>query len=371
LTVFQFVLSVFLLIATIVICRQTDFIQHTNLGYDRENLIYVRVEGQLSKMENYELFRQRVMRMPGVAMVDRSSETPHSMTFDVFDDEIKWEGKAANASVGVEPSSVGFDFVKLMKLTIVKGRDFSRERPGESVDAFLVSEEAVKEMGWKDPIGKWVQAWDKKGHVIGVVKDFHTRSLRDPIRPLLLDVKEFQYFGMIMIRTRPGQTKEALASIAAVYKDIEPNLAFAWQFVDEEYQKMYNSEMTTARLSVLFAGLAIGISCLGLLGLVLFAAEQRTKEIGIRKVLGATLGQILGLFSADFLQLVLLAFLIAGPLGWYAMHSWLGNFAYRIDLSWWIFGVAGVGVAAIALLTVSYQAVNAALANPVKALRSE
>ena len=371
LTVFQFVLSVFLLIATIVISRQTAFIQHTNLGYDRENLVYVRVEGQLSKLENYELFKQRVMRMPGVAMVDRSSETPHSMTFDVFDDEIKWEGKPVNAGIGVEPSSVGFDFVKLMKLTIVKGRDFSRENAGDSVDAFLVNEEAVKEMGWKDPIGKWVQAWDKKGHVIGVVKDFHTRSLRDPIRPLLLDVKEYQYFGMIMIRTRPGQTKEALASIATVYKDIEPNLAFAWQFVDEEYQKMYNSEMTTARLSVLFAGLAIGISCLGLLGLVLFAAEQRTKEIGIRKVLGATLGQILGLFSADFLQLVLLAFLIAGPLGWYAMHSWLGNFAYRIDLSWWIFALAGVTITALALLTVSYQALKAALANPVKALRSE
>jgi putative ABC transport system permease protein len=371
LTVFQFILSVFLLIATIVISRQMDYIQHTNLGYDRDNLLYVRVEGQLSKMENYELFKQRVMRTPGVAMVDRSSETPHSMTFDVFDDQIKWEGKSANASIGVEPSSVGFDFVKLMKLTIVKGRDFSRENAGDSVDAFIVNEEAVKEMGWKDPIGKWVQAWVKKGHVIGVVKDYHTRSLRDPIRPLLLDVKEYQDFGMIMIRTRPGQTKEALAGIAAVYKDIEPNLAFAWQFVDEEYQKMYNSEMTTARLSVLFAGLAIGISCMGLLGLVLFAAEQRTKEIGIRKVLGATLGQILGLFSADFLKLVLLAFLIAGPLGWYAMHSWLGNFAYRIDLSWWIFVLAGVGIAGMALLTVSYQAVKAALANPIESLRSE
>jgi putative ABC transport system permease protein len=371
LTVFQFMLSVFLLIATIVISRQMDYIQHTNLGYDRDNFLYVRVEGQLSKMENYELFKQRVMRTPGVAMVDRSSETPHSMTFDVFDDQIKWEGKAVNASIGIEPSSVGFDFVKFMKLTIVQGRDFSRESPGDSVDAFIVNEEAVKEMGWKNPIGKWIQAWNKRGHVIGVVKDFHTRSLRDPIRPLLLDVKEYQDFGLIMIRIRPGQTKEALAGIAAVYRGIEPNLAFAWQFVDEEYQKMYNSEMTTARLSVLFAGLAIGISCMGLLGLVLFAAEQRTKEIGIRKVLGATLGQILGLFSADFMKLVLLAFLIAGPLGWYAMHSWLGNFAYRVDLSWWIFVVAGVGIAVMALLTVSYQAVKAALANPVRSLRSE
>ena len=186
-----------------------DYIQHTNLGYDRDNLLYVRVEGQLSKMENYELFKQRVMRMPGVAMVDRSfGETPHSMTFDVFDDQIKREGKSANAAIGVEPSSVGFDFVKLMKLTIVKGRDFSRESAGDSVDAFIVNEEAVKEMGWKDPIGKWVQAWDKKGHVIGVVKDFHTRSLRDPIRPLLLDVKEYQdTLGLIADQDPPGADK--------------------------------------------------------------------------------------------------------------------------------------------------------------------
>ena len=371
LTVFQFVLSVFLLITTIVVSRQTNFIQHTNLGYDRENLLYVRIEGELSKMKPYELFKQRLMRMPGIALVDRCTEAPHAMSFDVDDSSIKWEGKPADARVPVEPASVGFDFVRMMKLTIVKGRDFSPLNPTDSSDAFLVNEEAVRQMGLKDPIGKWVSAWKKRGHIIGVLKDYHSRSLRDPIRPLLLDVKEYEYFGMIMIKTLPGQTKEALASTAAVYKDLNPNLAFAWQFVDEEYQKMYTSEMVTARLSVLFASLAIAISCLGLLGLVLFAAEQRTKEIGVRKVLGASLGQILTLFSADFLKLVLLAFLIAGPLSWYAMHSWLGNFAYRIDLSWWIFGLAGLSIAVIAMLTVSYQAIKAALANPVESLRTE
>ncbi len=371
LTVFQFVLSVFLLIATIVISRQTSYIQHANLGYDRENLLYVRIEGKLQEMKNYELFRQRLLAMPGIAMVDRSTEAPHAMKFDVNDDQIKWEGKTPNAKVFVEPASVGFDFVRIMGLTIVQGRDFSRQNPTDSSDGFLVNEEAVREMGLKDPIGKWVSAWAKRGHIIGVIKDYHSRSLRDPIRPLLLDVKEYEYFGMILIKTKPGQTKEALASTAAVYKAIEPDLAFAWQFVDEEYQKMYNSEMITARLSVLFAALAIGISCLGLLGLVLFAAEQRTREIGIRKVLGASLNQILVLFSADFLKLVLLAFLIAGPLGWLAMRSWLGNFAYRVELSWWVFVLAGLGVAFMALLTLSFQAIRTALANPVRALRSE
>ena len=371
LTVFQFVLSVFLLIATIVISRQTSFIQHTNLGYDRENLLYVRIEGKLQEMKNYELFKQRLSTMPGIGLVDRCTEAPHSMKFDVNDDQISWEGKTVNSTVFIEPASVGFDFVRIMGLTIVQGRDFSRLNPTDSSDGFLVNEEAVREMGYSDPIGKWVKAWDKRGHIIGVIKDYHSRSLRDPIRPLLLDVKEYEYFGMILIKTKSGETREALASTAAIYKAIEPNLAFDWQFVDVEYQKMYNSEMITAKLSILFAGLAIGISCLGLFGLVLFAAEQRTKEIGIRKVLGASLNQLLTLFSVDFLKLVLLAFLIAGPLSWYAMHSWLANFAYRIPLSWWIFVLTGAGIAAIALLTLSYQAVKTALANPVRALRSE
>ena len=371
LTVFQFVLSVFLLIGTIVISRQTSFIQHTNLGYSRENLLYVRIEGKLQQMKYYELFKQRLSEQPGIALVDRCTEAPHSMKFDVNDDQINWEGETVNSNVFIEPASVGFDFVRIMGLTIVRGRDFSRLNPTDSSDGFLVNEEAVREMGYNDPIGKWVQAWKKRGHIIGVIKDYHSRSLRDPIRPLLLDVKEYEDFGMILIKTKPGETREALASTAAVYKAIEPNLAFDWQFADEEYQKMYNSEMITAKLSVLFAGLAIGISCLGLFGLVLFAAEQRTREIGIRKVLGASLNQLLALFSVDFLKLVLLAFLIAGPLSWFAMHSWLANFAYRIPLSWWIFVLAGAGITAIALLTLSYQAIKAALANPVKSLRSE
>lgn len=372
LTVFQFVLSIVLLIATLVITRQTDYVQHTNLGYDRENLLYIRLEGTLSTEANYLLFKQRVSAMPGIAMVDRSSETPHSMNFEVGD-AINWEGKPKNAQVGFVPASVGFDFLRLMNLSVVRGRDFSRQHPTDSTDAFIVNEEAVKQMGLAElgPIGKWISAWNKKGHIIGVVKDYHTRSLRDPIKPVVLDVKENLYFGVIIAKTRPGQTKEALASLASAYKQINPNLAFACQFVDEEYQKMYNSELIISKLSVLFSTLAIIISCLGLLGLVLFAAEQRTREIGIRKVLGASLGQIVTLFSVDFLRLVVFAFLIAGPLGWYFMNSWLHDFAYRIPLSWWIFALAGVAVAAVALLTVGYQAVRAGLANPVRALRSE
>jgi len=371
LTVFQFVLSLFLLIATIVITRQTNYVETTNLGYNRENIIYVRIEGELSNAKGYALFKQRLLASPGIALVDRSSEEPHSMNFLVTDDQIVWEGKGNNSKVGVNPSSVGFDFVRLLGLTIVEGRNFSPQNPTDSSDAFLINETGAREMGLKNPIGKWVQAWQKKGHIIGVIKDFHTNSLHDPIIPILLDVKEYEYFGVIMVKTLPGQTRQALAGIEKVYREINPKFAFAYQFVDEEYQKMYETELLMTRLSLLFASLAILISCLGLLGLVMFAAEQRTKEIGIRKVLGASLGQIVTLFSTDFLWLIGIAFLIAGPLGWYAMNVWLSDFAYRIDLSWWIFVLAGGMVTGVALATIGYQAIRAGLANPVKSLRTE
>ena len=371
LTVFQFVLSIVLMIATIVIIRQTDYVQHTNLGYNRENLVYIRVEGDLTKMDKYELFKQEALTMPGIAMVDRSSETPHAMNFVADPDAINWEGKRKGENIGFKPASVGFDFVKLMDLTIVEGRDFSPQNVTDSTDGFLVNEEAVRQMDMKQPLGKWISAWSKKGHIIGVLKDYHTQSFREPILPVIVDVKEWQDFGVILIRTKPGQTKQAIASLTKVYKDVNPNYAFAWEFVDEQYKQLYSSEMLISRLTALFATLAIIISCLGLLGLVMFSAEQRTREIGIRKVLGASVREIVTLFSKDFLQLISLAFLIAGPLGWYAMHSWLHDFAYRIDISWWIFALAGFMASLIAMLTVAYQAIRAARANPVNSLRTE
>jgi len=370
LTIFRFVLSIVLLVATIVITRQTHYVQNTNLGYNRENLIYTRIEGELSNQNKYELFKNRVSEMPGIEMVDRSSEAPHAMDF-VVTDAIDWEGKDKNASVGFKPASVGFDFVQLMKLKLASGRNFSRVIASDSADAFLVNEEAVREMGMKNPIGKWISAWQKKGHIIGILKNYHTQSLRESIKPVILDVKEYEYFGVIIVRTLPGKTKEALASLSKVYKDINPNYPFSYQFVDEEYKNLYSSELIISKLSVLFASLAILISCLGLLGLVMFSAEQRTKEIGIRKVLGASMGSIISLFSKDFLNLIGIAFLIATPLAWYSMNHWLQDFAYKIDISWWIFALAAGVSVLITGVTVSYQAVKAAFANPVHSLRSE
>ncbi|HTD99969.1 MAG TPA: ABC transporter permease [Mucilaginibacter sp.] len=371
LTVFQFVLSIILLIATIVITRQTSYVQSAHLGYDRENMVYMRIEGELSKKNKYLLFKEQALKMPGIAVIDRTTEVPQAMNFVVYDDQIKWQGKDKTNTVGVKPASVGFDFIKLMKLSVAEGRGFSPTNPTDSTDAFMVNEEAVKEMGMKNPIGQSVSAWAKKGHIIGVLKDYHTQSLHEPIKPILIDIKEGEYFGVIVARTEPGKTKEAIQSLATVYKSINPNFPFNYQFVDEEYKKLYSSEMIVSTLSIVFAVVAILISCLGLLGLVMFSAEQRIKEFGVRKVLGASLGQIIALFAQDFMKLVLIAFVIAAPIGWYAMRTWLQDFAYRVDISWWVFLLAGLGSMALALFTLSYEAFKAAVANPVKSLRSE
>ncbi|MEJ1241665.1 permease prefix domain 2-containing transporter [Chryseolinea sp. T2] len=376
---FQFALSILLLIATIVITSQTNFVQNTNLGYNRDNVVYIQIEGELNP--KYALFKERALKMPGIAMVDRSTEAPHGMGFvvdekDGFnetntgDDAINWEGKK-NVSVGFKPASVGYDFVNIMNLEIVEGRGFSKSFATDSADAFMVNEEALRQMGMTDPIGKWISAWNKKGHIIGVLKDYHVSSLREPIKPLLIDVKEYEYFGVIMLRLEQGKTAEGLSSIERVCKEINPNYPVAFQFMDEEYNKLYHSEQVVTKLTNTFAVLGFVISCLGLLGLAMFTAEQRTKEIGIRKVLGATIVSIVNLLSKDFIILVAIAFGVAAPVGGYFMSQWLQGFAYRIDMGWWIFAIAGITALSIALITISIQAIQSAITSPVKSLRSE
>jgi putative ABC transport system permease protein len=258
-----------------------------------------------------------------------------------------------------------------MKLDVVDGRGFSRDFPTDSADAFMINEQAVKEMGIKDPIGKWISAWNKKGHIVGILKNYNTNSLHERIRPLVIDVKEYENFGVVLVRTEAGKTKEAIESLQEVYRSINPEYPFSVRFVEEDQERMYQSERMVTRLSNVFAGLAIAISCLGLLGLIMFSAEQRTREIGIRKALGATVSSIVGLLSKDFVKIVVLSFVIASPFAAWLMTQWLNSFAYRIALSWWIFASAGVAALMIALITISFQAVQSARANPVDSLRSE
>lgn len=381
--VFQFGLSILLLIATMVMSRQTRFLQNVNLGFDKENVLYLQTEGELTKFAGYMAFKRAAEQMPGVMLVDKSSEAPHKMAFlvdendgvretqNADDSAIKWEGKEKGTGVGFKPTSVGFDFLDLMKLDVVEGRGFSRENATDSADAFMINEQAVKEMGIKDPIGKWISAWAKKGHIIGILKDYNINSLHERIRPLIIDVKEYEYFGIILVRTEAGKTKEAIASLEKVYKELNPDYPFSFRFIEDDTQKMYQSERMVTRLSNVFAVLAIAISCLGLLGLIMFSAEQRTREIGIRKALGATVPSIVGLLSKDFVKIVVLSFVVAAPVSAWLMMQWLNGFAYKIELSWWIFAVAGVAALLIALLTISFQAFQSARANPVDSLRSE
>jgi ABC-type antimicrobial peptide transport system permease subunit len=370
LTVFQFGLSILLLITTLVVSRQTDYVQNSHLGYDRENLVYIRIEGTLSDAEKYSIFKQEASKLPGIALVDRSSEAPHSMTFEVFD-PVKWEGKGVGQSVGFMPKSVGYDYLQIMDLKISEGRGFSRSIATDSADAFMVNQEAVKQMGITNPIGKWVSAWKKKGRIVGILEDYHTASLHQKIKPVIVDVKENLDFGFILVRTLPGQTKEALAGLKTVFNKINPNRPFDFKFADSEYQAMYTSEQVIARLSNIFSLLAILISCLGLLGLAMFSAQQRIKEVAVRKVLGASIGNIIGLFSRDIMKLVGFSFLITVPIGWYVMNGWLQSFAYKIDLSWWIFALAGMIAFLIAFLTISSQSLKVAYSNPAESLKTE
>jgi len=210
-----------------------------------------------------------------------------------------------------------------------------------------------------------------KGKIIGVLEDFHFNSMRETIEPLVVRLDKQPKWGTILVRTNVGQTKEALASLEQVYKEVNPKFPFTYQFSDQEYTKLYQSEQVVSQLSQYFAFLAIFLSCLGLLGLAAFTAEQRTKEIGVRKVLGASVASIVSLLSRDFLKLVLLANVVAWPLAWYGVHQWLQDFAYRTPLSWWLFVLAGSGALLIAFITISFQAFKAAISDPVKSLRSE
>src|SRR5438874_4687400 len=223
-----------------------------------------------------------------------------------------------------------------MHIQMLQGRDFSRDFATDSAN-YIINETALKIIGYKNPLGKPLTLWGTKGTIIGVVKDFHFNSLHTAINPLMLRLGENFDGGIALVKTEPGKTKEALASLEKVYKELNPKVPFTYKFSDEEYQKLYQSEQVVSQLANYFAFLAVFISCLGLLGLVMFTAEQRTKEIGIRKVLGASVSGIVQLLSKDLLKLVIVAIVIASPLAWWAMNKWLEDYSYRVDISWWMF----------------------------------
>ncbi|CAN5341403.1 ABC transporter permease [soil metagenome] len=366
LVVFQFVLSVVLIVGTIVISKQVNYIQTKNLGYNKENLIYIPLEGSL--VGQYHVFKDEALKSTGIQSVTRITNTPTH--FGSSTGGVNWDGKDPNTNISFTQVSAGYDLVKAMKLKMVAGRDFSKDFATDSV-GYILNEMGLSRTGYKDPIGKPFTMWGKKGKIIGIVKDFHFASLHEPITPLIIKYGEDEKFGTILVRTKPGQTKRALGTIEKLCKELNPKFTFTYSFSDEEYKKLYRNEQVVGKLSNTFAFLAIFISCLGLLGLAMFTAEQRVKEIGIRKVLGASVGSLFALLSKEFLILVVIALVIASPLAWYAMDKWLQNYSYRTGIEWWVFVLSGIIAIIIALITVSFQSIKAAMMNPVKSLRSE
>lgn len=367
LVVFQFVLSILMIVGTLVIYRQLQYIQTKNLGYDRENLIQLSTNN--SKLgAKYDTFKEQLLKMQGIQSVTFSQTSPlgNSNTSD----GVSWTGKDPTAAIQFNNTSVGYDFVRTLGIDLRGGRDFSPAFGTDSTN-YLINEAAAKRIGYKDPIGKPLTFWSRPGTIVGVLEDYHFNSLHVAIRPLILRLQKTNHYGQILVRTQPGQTELALASLKQLCRRLDPNTPFTYSFVDASYQQLYRGETIVGVLATAFAGLAIFIACLGLFGLATSMAEQRTKEIGVRKVLGASVTSVIGLLSQDFLKLVLIAIVIASPIAWYAMHRWLENFAYKIDIEWWVFAVAGLLAVGIALLTVSFQSVKAALMNPIKSLRSE
>ena len=366
LVVFQFMLSIILIVGTIVVGKQVNYIQGVNLGYDRENLLYVPLEGDL--IDKYQLFKNQSLQLSGIKSITRMTDNPTQIENGTGG--VQWDGKDPNLDIQFTQSAVGYDFINTMHLQMKEGRDFSKDFATDSV-GYILNESAVKTIGYKDPIGKPLTFWQKKGTIIGIVKDFHFNSLHTKINPMVLRLGEKIGWGSALIRTEPGKTKEALASLEKVCKTLNPKFPFTYKFSDQEYDKLYRSEQVVGKLAKYFAFLAIFISCLGLLGLAIFTAQQRTKEFGIRKVLGATSMSLFNLLSKEFLLLVFVAMIIACPLAWLVMNNWLENYVYRVEIRWWMFVIAGAMAVVIALITVSFQALKTAVANPVKNLRTE
>ena len=359
----QFVFSVGLIIATIVISHQLQYIRDKDLGFDKEYVFSFGLRDQMHS--HYDAARNELLKQPGVlgiAASDNSVAGANSTTGDTY-----WDGKEAGRMFLIHPNGIDKNFIPLLKMDMAAGNNFT----GSKADSahFILNETAVKQAGIKDPVGKNFTLWQKKGTIIGVVKDFNYASLKQPIEPSIF---YYESSGWRMyVKTTGRDASKALAAAQKVWKGYSADFPFSYSFLDDDFNSMYVADQRTGFLFNVFAIVAIAISCLGLFGLATYTAQVKTKEIGIRKVLGATIANITNLLAKEFIVLVLVAFLIAAPVTWFAMNKWLQDFAYRINISWWMFVLAGLVAVLIAIFTMSFQAIKAAIANPVKSLRTE
>lgn len=375
LVIFQFFISITLIIGTIVIYNQLNYIRSREIGYNRDQVLVVNNTYWLGKQ--IKPFRQEMLKISGVQSAAVAGSLPTETAFNQ-------NGWFKDATLDAKQITImtGFfadqNYIPTLNMRIVQGRNFSSDFPTDS-SAVIINETAAKLLGFKDPLN---QTLYRPGdylpdggfasipyHIIGVVKDFNFSSMHDKVGPLIIQLSED--FGRIAIRINTKNIPALIKQVEEKWNSMVPGQAFSYSFLDADFNKMYNAEQQTGKLFITFAVFAIFIACLGLFGLVTYAAEQRTKEIGVRKVLGASVGGIVAMLSKDFAKLVMIACVIAFPVAWWAMNKWLQSFAYRITISWLVFVVAGAAAILIALLTVSFQAIKAAVANPVKSLRTE
>jgi putative ABC transport system permease protein len=373
--VFQFAISIFMLISTLVVFDQLQYMRNKDLGFEKERVIRLSLNEDALREKSQGLL-DRLRQTPEVASVGMASSSPGKgigkLLLKVEDNE----GKLVDR--GVDLFSADHDYVKTMGMTIVTGRDFSRDFTSDTSVAVLVNESMVKRMAWDDPIGKRFIFFgggpnnrDSVKQVVGVIRDYHQNSLYDPIEPLMVFFQKRN--SNIFVRTVEGDVRQSIAAIESAWKEIFPSYTFEYNFLDADFNSQYKADEKRSQIFTAFSGMTIVIACLGLLGLAAFTTEQRTKEIGVRKVIGASIQNLVALVSREFFILVSIGTVLAFPFAWYVTNDWLQNFAYRIELlqEWPTFLLSALMALVITLITVGYHVVRAASANPVNSLRDE
>jgi hypothetical protein len=367
LVVIQFAITIPLIISTIVIHRQLDYIHEANTGINREMVVTFPINDQ-SKVEHFPVLKKTLLSNKNVQAISGSAKLPtqiHSSS-----GTRRWEDAEEGQHISIYHTGVDQDFIDLLDLEIIQGRDFIEGKTKGDKEEMLINETLARQLGWDSPVGKWLHLNGHDGLIAGVMKDFNFLSFHQEMAPLAL-YKDPGRLTNVLVKISSNDMTETLAFLEETTMEFSPDYPFEYQFLDDAYDKMYQTEIRLGNLFNYLTGLALLIACLGIFGLAAFMASQRTKEIGIRKVLGASVAGIVILLSRDFLKLVTIGFILAVPVAWLVMNRWLEDYAFRIELQWWMFGLAGILAILIALLTVSGQSIKAALADPVNAIRNE
>jgi putative ABC transport system permease protein len=368
LVVLQFAVSVILMVSTLIVNDQLNFILKRDIGFNKENLLYLPMPHVGDLQSNYQALQATLLQTPGISDYTVIDHLPTNLTTGTVD--VKWVGKDPRQQTIFPHIGVDGRFIKTFGMHILAGRVFN-EQVKDDADNYILNETAARVMGMtaSTAIGKQISSNGHSGTIIGVVKDFNFKPVQQPIEPLI--IKQTKRGGFIVLRTTTENTQAIINKLQTIFQKIYPNSPFSYDFVDQDLSRLYMSEQRMGVLFNIFSVVSIIVSCLGLFGLATFATQRRVKEIGVRKVLGAKTIAIVVMLVKDFIKPVSLSLLIAFPIAWYAMSKWLTNYAYRIQISWWLFVIAAITATLIAIFTISYQSIKAALTNPVKSLRNE